>query len=151
MKHRIQRYRKEWEKKPEFRLWLRPDEHNLYKAKCEKCDVTMKSAELTVIKNHAKTDKHKKNCAENRKEVQKTLTKFVSPIDDQVLQAEIKLCAFLVAHNISFRIVDHLSDLIKNIFVDSKIAQEIRLKRTKPLPLLKMSSEVFISSSLLTN
>lgn len=46
-------------------------------------------------------------------------------------RAEIKLCGFLAEHNLSFRLMDHLTPLLKDCFPDSKILQDMRLKSSK--------------------
>lgn len=47
VKRRDQKYRSQWEKLPQFRLWLCPNNSNVFKATCRYCDTTMK-AELSV-------------------------------------------------------------------------------------------------------
>jgi len=54
-----------------------------------------------------------------------------SPTDIQIKTAEIKLAAFVAEHCVSFLAMDHLNDLLKEIFTDSKIAKELSMKRTK--------------------
>lgn len=61
---------------------------------------------------------------------------------DMVTRAEIKLSSFLAEHNISFNTIDHLTDLLKDIFSDSAIAQKICLKRTKATTIMKSVSTV---------
>lgn len=56
---------------------------------------------------------------------------------DQVKQAEIKIAAFIVEHNLPFHVMDHLSDLVSNAFPDSKIALEFSCKRTKTRSIAK--------------
>lgn len=53
------------------------------------------------------------------------------PLSDQVKLAEIKLSAMLAEHNVAFLLVDHLVPLLKEIFPDSKICKNMKLKRTK--------------------
>lgn len=45
--------------------------------------------------------------------------------------AEVKLTGFLVEHNFAFKTADHLTELLKDIFSNSKIAQQISFKRTE--------------------
>lgn len=60
------------------------------------------------------------------------MTQFLKKKDKpSVEEAEIKLMSFIVEHNLPFRSTDHLTDLLTQVFPDSKIAQEISLKRTK--------------------
>lgn len=56
---------------------------------------------------------------------------------DQVKRAEIKVAAFIVEHNLPFRVMDHLSGLVSTSFPDSKIAQDFSSKRTKTRSIIK--------------
>jgi len=47
------------------------------------------------------------------------------------------LSVFLAKHNIPFLIIDHLEPLLKSIFPDSKICQQIKIKRTKATNIIK--------------
>lgn len=58
-------------------------------------------------------------------------------IDSSVAEAELKLCAFIAEHDISFLVIDHLTDLLKECSPDSKIAGEIKLKKTKCTAIIK--------------
>lgn len=49
---------------------------------------------------------------------------------DSLKAAEIKLTAMMVEHNTSFRMADHLCDVIKECFPYSTIAKEVKMKRT---------------------
>lgn len=62
-------------------------------------------------------------------------------------RAEIKLAGVLAAHNVPFKIMDHSSEVLGDIFIYSKIAQEFAMKRTKATAIV---SNV-IGKSLLTN
>ncbi|KAK4329212.1 hypothetical protein Pmani_000440 [Petrolisthes manimaculis] len=131
--HRQQRYRQEWERNPAFKPWLTgtQDQH---KAKCLFCNITM-VAELTVIKNHAKGKKHCSHLKVVTDKRATTVTTFFEKsnkqMDERVASAEIKIAGVLAAHNVSFNVMDHLSEVLKDAFNDSKIAQEFTLKRTK--------------------
>ncbi len=58
-KHRAQKYKKDWEKLLDLKNWLQPDPKNQFRAKCRLCNGSSFTAELTVIKNHQNTKKHK--------------------------------------------------------------------------------------------
>ena len=58
-KHRSQKYKKDWEKLPDFKNWLQTDPGNQFRAKCRFCTGSSFTAELTVIKNHLNGKKHK--------------------------------------------------------------------------------------------
>jgi hypothetical protein len=47
------------------------------------------------------------------------------------MSAEIKLVAFITEHNMSFHVIDHLVDLLKDICHDHPIIKSIAMKRTK--------------------
>ncbi|KAK4316440.1 hypothetical protein Pmani_012404 [Petrolisthes manimaculis] len=131
--HRQQRYRQEWERNPAFKPWLTgtQDQH---KAKCLFCNIAM-VAELTVIKNHAKGKKHCSHLKVVTDKRATTVTTFFEKsnkqMDERVASAEIKIAGVLAAHNVSFNVMDHLSEVLKDAFNDSKIAQEFTLKLTK--------------------
>ncbi|XP_038221451.1 uncharacterized protein LOC119839286 [Zerene cesonia] len=56
---------------------------------------------------------------------------------DSVAKLELKLCGFMAEHNISYKAMDHLSEIVKSGIPDSKIAADIRLKRTKCTSIVK--------------
>jgi len=58
-------------------------------------------------------------------------------LDLQTEHAEIKLSVFLAENNVAFLVIDHLEELLKNIFPDSKICKQIKLKRTKATNIIK--------------
>ena len=52
-------------------------------------------------------------------------------------KAKILLSCFISEHNLSFNIMDHLTALCKKIFVDSKIASNLSMGRTKTTAIVK--------------
>lgn len=52
-------------------------------------------------------------------------------VSEEVKKAEMKMCAFLVEHNLPFRIMEHMSDLMGKCFHDSEITKSFSCKRTK--------------------
>jgi len=124
-----------------FKKWLNPVKNDVIKAYCSFCKVHMIS-ELSTIKKHANTSKHKGNFISMTGS--KSITSSFPKIDETAIRknnavkvAEIKLCDFLSEHKISFLAVDHLSQLLKECFVDSEIAKNINLKRTKATNIVK--------------
>lgn len=98
-------------------------------------------SELTSIKNHAKTTIHKNAVKNTTLGSQSFMSSFINqksnPVDEQVKIAEILLSGFLAKHNIAFLVIDHLEPLLKRIFPDSKICQQIKIKRTKATNIIK--------------
>lgn len=107
--------------------------HPTFCTLCIVCN-TVLTAEFSVLKLHDKRQKHIdsiKKIPSTSKQVS-AMASFVTKKDPSHVQnAEVKLTAFLVKHNLAFRTADHLTELLSDIFPDSKIAQEISLKRTK--------------------
>lgn len=93
--------------------------------------------ELTKIKMHGKGIKHEQNCKQLKKPISTFFKKAPTHLNADVSKAEIKLSAFIAEHNVSFMAMDHFSDLFKDIFPDSKITQQINLKRTKTTAIIK--------------
>ncbi|CAG5057444.1 unnamed protein product [Parnassius apollo] len=54
-----------------------------------------------------------------------------STISEEVKKAEISIVAALVEHNIPFRVMDHVSEVISRAFHDSEIAKRFSCRRTK--------------------
>ncbi|MPC26227.1 Zinc finger protein 862 [Portunus trituberculatus] len=122
---------REWEKKFP---WLKPSTKNPLKAVCHKCKVEL-TAEITPIKLHEKSAKHVQYCA--APSTSKTITELFASAkgqpsrSDAAKAAEIKLTAWMMEHNISFRASDHLCDVLKDSFPDSEITRNLKMKRTK--------------------
>jgi len=102
------------------------------------------TAELTVMKNHAKGKKHTKIASASSIRAQQIIKQFTATqsnedtlLNDKVKIAEIKLSRFFAEHNIAFNVMDHMVDLLKSIFPDSKICDKIKLKRTKVTNIIK--------------
>ena len=58
---------------------------------------------------------------------------------EQIKRAEIKMAAFVVEHHLSFKSMDHLSDLVSDIFPDSTIAKNSQVSAQKLAASLNMS------------
>ena len=130
-----QKYSNRWEKIPELRDWLRPGKDK-YSASCKVCEKDL-VAGLKDLKRHGQAAKH----IQNAKAKRSTPTiSTIFPGDDtkeDVKKAEIKIAAFIVEHNLSFQVMDHLSEVIKESFPDSKIAMEFSCKHTKTRSIVK--------------
>lgn len=108
---------------------------NAYKGQCVWCQKEF-TAEISVIKKHATSEKHRVKARFGGSVKKDILTNFIGSgstvkPEPQVKEAEIKMCGFFAEHNISFRVMDHFSALLPNIFPDSEIARKLSIKRTK--------------------
>ena len=56
---------------------------------------------------------------------------------EMVKRAEIKMAAFVVEHHLPFQAMDHLSDIVTDIFPDSAIARKFKCKHTKARSIVK--------------
>ncbi|XP_051168521.1 uncharacterized protein LOC127286207 [Leptopilina boulardi] len=92
------------------------------------------------IERHVKSERHIASCKEVKSGNVRTMQIFLAnnaenkeaiKFENQVKYAELKLCGFFAAHNEAFMKMDHLLDVLKQIFPDSKIVQGISCKRTK--------------------
>lgn len=70
---------------------------------------------------------------------------------DKVKRAEIKLAVFFAEHNIAFYTADHLIPLLKNICLDSTIAQDLTLCRKKCTNIVTNVIAKRESNSIFTN
>lgn len=125
-KHRKQNYRAEWERDPLCSPWLAPDPKDTAKAVCKWCTSSL-VADITLIKKHRDTNKHLKELKQRQNIPPNAMHRFLTSnnkendFDLNVKDAEIKLCAFLAAHNIPFSAIDDLIPCLKSAFPDSKI------------------------------
>lgn len=89
-------------------------------------------AHKSILLKHQATEKHKDNWEKISSNTK--ITEYNSKYkDDQILvkNAEIKLCGLLASNNLPFLLMDTLTPLLKTIFPDSAIAQNLNLKRYK--------------------
>jgi hypothetical protein len=125
-----QSYKSSWETEPEFKTWLGRYTKDKTQAFCKLCDQKLKPRR-SVLVSHIKTEKHMQ-----RSRCQRSTSKIASyfkqgQVQEETKKAELMLCAALAEHNIPFRAMDHISELMARCFHDSEIAKSINLKRTK--------------------
>jgi hypothetical protein len=104
MKNVVQKFRQAWVNLPEYRAWLRSVSTNKLKRQCLWCKNEF-VAELTIIKKHANSEKHKANAKIKTTTKTSIFEQFVKRESssfgkDEVKEAEILLCGFLAEHNI---------------------------------------------------
>ncbi|CAG9773219.1 unnamed protein product [Ceutorhynchus assimilis] len=111
---------------------------------CKVCQMDI-VAHKSVLVSHSKTEKHKLNYLRGAKNTKiDDLFKGKTANDVSVKIAELKLCSMLATNDLSFLLMDTLTPLLKNVFPDSKIAQDIQLKRTKATAVCKSLGDNFL-------
>ncbi|XP_026332324.1 uncharacterized protein LOC113239503 [Hyposmocoma kahamanoa] len=105
------------------------------------CNNKTLSAEISVLTRHKETATHidnakKFSCSTSRKTQQSIVSAFQNRPqtlfeNDMTKISTIKLAAFVAEHRISSNTMNHLTDLLPQLCPDSKIAKNIKLKRTK--------------------
>ncbi|KMQ86838.1 putative zinc finger protein 862 [Lasius niger] len=135
-KHRIQKYRVEWERDPQCLPWVGPDRNNDTRAWCNWCNASL-IADISLIKTHKTTKKHEKNAAAYGCSSPNLMSKFFKPQDTYnalnkiTKKAGIKICGFMAAHNIPYAVVNDLIPCLKSALPDSKILEGVYMKRLK--------------------
>ncbi len=131
-----QKYNCQWEKDHVLKGWIAPVRNDPYKAFCKPCGKEL-IAGLSELKKHEKTKKHqeKASAVNNTRPITEMIVS--DTLTDKVHRAEIKMAAFVVEHNVSFQTMDHLSDLLTDIFPDSAIAEKFKSKHTKTRCIVK--------------
>ena len=120
--------------------WLAPVQKNI------QCSLQF---ELTVglpeFKKHSLTikDQEMKKVVTSTKSIATMVAS--NPVTEEVKRAELKMAAFTVEHNISFQVMDHLSDLVTDIFLDSKA----NIQRQGPLSSMPSLIHIETESSVL--
>jgi hypothetical protein len=96
------------------------------------------AAGKSEIQKHAEGKTHtKKMRAINFHQTIDNFSKSEDSHEKQVKIAELKLSCSVAEHNVAIQVVDHLVPLLKDIFKDSKVAQNLNLARTKCSEILK--------------
>ena len=118
----------------------------IYFAKCNacNCDFSVKHGGGNDIFKHVKTPKHERNleCLRGVAKIE-TFVKPPTANEIDVINAECLMTNFIIEHNLPVTVSDHMSDLIKLMCPDSKIAKDYRCKRTKTTHIMHaMASDV---------
>lgn len=106
---------------------------------CTPCGVTLTTlaGKMDLLK-HASTSKHKNKCT--AVSFTPSITKSIvnlTGLNAKTTDAELKLSAFCVEHDISFRTMDHMVALFKSMFPDCEVAQNMKCGRTKTTKIVK--------------
>ena len=110
-----------------FNSYLRRVPGNKFLVSCNLCSlsVSVEYKGFSAVQDHASSNKHQKRRKENMEN--DNIGKYVEKNrEDSVIDAEIKLTKFAGIHNVSLKTtLPHLVKLLKAIFPDSPICQEI--------------------------
>lgn len=123
-----QKYRTEWENNNEFKHWIKPIADSPTKAFCTYCHVEV-AAKIYDLRKHSESKKHKAKCELITKNKQIQFTSTPGGTNNSQ-KAEGQLALFVAEHT-SISNIDHLTDLCKQVFCDSKWAKDIKMHRTK--------------------
>ncbi|CAK1590602.1 unnamed protein product [Parnassius mnemosyne] len=125
-----QRYKTEWEKSPNYKQWLKPVSGDDTRAMCTFCKKEF-LAKISDIQRHYESANHKKQAKPFLDNKQTLITSVVQkPVEKTCLEAEGALAMYVAEHS-SIQAIDHLTELCKNKFSDSKATSEIKMHRTK--------------------
>ena len=122
-----QRFRDKWLNDPRFKDWLRKTEGDSMKGYCKYCKCQF-AAKLSDLERHWLTSKHKK-AQEPFSDQRQGVIPF-KKISSESRSVEGALSLFTGCH-CSVRVIDHLTDLCKTYFADSKSCADIKLHRSK--------------------
>lgn len=88
---------------------------------------------MTALKKHSETSTHKERMSALTDPTVKRITSMLVDrfMEGSVQQAEMHMTGFLSEHNLSFKLMDHFSDLLLKLCPYSKIAVQFKCKRTK--------------------
>lgn len=110
-----------------FSKWLSRVPGEDTKAHCKSCSCTL-NAKLSDLNKHKATAKQKRAEEPFSSQRQKNLS--FEKVDNKSRKSEAQLAMFIAEH-CALRVVDHLTDLCKECFSDSKGCKDIKLKRSK--------------------
>lgn len=122
-----QHFRDFWLKDEKFKDWLRKVEGDDTKAMCKYCKCSL-GAKLSDLEKHRNTVKHKRAAEPFSCDRQRVLP--FEKISDDSRRCEGRLSLF-VAEHCALRTVDHLSEVCKSCFSDSKGCKDLKMKRSK--------------------
>lgn len=124
-------FSEKWLEIKELSEWLVSDTvKGTISAKCKYCQTTLPNHKPHLIR-HSETDKHKSIMKANKST--SNIKESLKPSDEDlsVKRGELKIAAMLATNNLPFLLSDTLVSLIADICPDSKIAQKMKMGRTK--------------------
>ncbi|XP_022160408.1 uncharacterized protein LOC111026609 [Myzus persicae] len=135
---RKQLFSDSWLEDDRFKGWLRAIPDQPSKASCIACNLIFGTKKSDIIR-HSESQRHIRSVSslKNVTKLEFRPDSEIVKMRTQVQKTELMLAHFVACHNLSFRSIDHLSQLPSLIMNDSKISKQISLKRTKCIKLIK--------------
>ena len=117
---------------------------------CSK-DINIEHQGRAGITRHINGNAHKKAQEAKRKQpgIYSIFLKPSIPLESQVRRAEVKVTGFIAEHNIPLAVADHLGPLFKDIFHDSKIAENYACGKTKTTCILNRAIKPELQKNLI--
>lgn len=117
---------------------------------CKSCkfDIKITHGGRNDIKRHIDTPSHKSS--DSSVSQTPTLKNMFSAVaqSDPVARAETLFANYVAEHNMPFLVADHFSDLVKEMFPDSQIAQKFSCKRTKTTHIVTQALAPYFNSQV---
>lgn len=128
-----QKYQKKWEEDDAFKGWLQTSKKGATYAFCRVCNKDLVCGKSELLRHSEVTSHKNKSKSLLKQQTLKSMTKFQTNVDlsNNIKKAEIRFAAFAAEHNLSFNVMDHLSEVIRVSFFDSEIAKGYTNNRTK--------------------
>lgn len=132
-----QTYKKSWENEPAFQKWLtcNKDKDDAFCKLCNK-SISIKSTGRAAVVRHSDSAGHQV-LIKSQKGQQKLSFKKVSNVEDMQKKIDLYLAAFVSEHNLPYKIMEHLPQLLPKLCPDSELAKSIKCGRTKCSALIK--------------
>ena len=134
----VQKFRSAWLSDPILKSWLleKKDAQNQSYAYCKDCLAPLYSNKLCDIKKHGTSKKHINNVKQMSGATKQTVIPFEKSKISETQVAEGKMALFIAEHN-SINTCDHLTDVCKSYFPDSRIDSQMQMKRSKCSAIIK--------------
>lgn len=104
---------------------------------CKVCDCKFKDPNKGALERHMVTEKHSSAMAAKKRSL--FMTSFLKPkaketvssLEQSTAKAELLMTGYMAEHRVPFNQANHMAPLFAAMFPDSKIAANMKIKRTK--------------------
>lgn len=133
---RKQLFSESWLNDDRFKGWLQPVVDRRDQVKCVSCNLLFGSKKSDIVR-HSQSKRHTLSVVSLQNVNKLSFEPKSTKQQDDIKKSEMQYSLSVVCHNLSFRSIDHLSQLPSLSFPDSKLATLISLKRTKCIKIIK--------------